>query len=453
MHRVQVNPIRRSYPSLLGLIATAGLLWSTGCESFDRSSRIGGSDSDSNDDARMTTRRENPRTAPIISPRTATGARTSDDGVTSRTAGIAYESDRPRPDNRPAASDLRRNVAFTGDVTGGDNGGSTAVGLYGELVSNYSPVPGQYDGSGNLSQITAASEGACFDPDSNREGTMIVLASTQHRRTADIYVRLAAGKTMTQITSDPADDVMPTFAPNSDEIAFTSNRDGNWNIYVTSLDGGPPVQLTSDPEQELHPSWSPDGTKIVYCKLGMQSGQWELWTIDLQTRIQQFLDYGLFPQWNPDPARSKIVFQRARERGSRLFSVWTIDYVNGEAYRPTEIVSAANAATMHPAWAPDGSRIVFVTVVEPDFEESEVPQQSDIWVVNVDGTSRTNLTNGQYRNLYPEWCADGTVYFLSDRSGIDNIWSVATSRTIDPGRRTSEGLVTVDPAETHSVDP
>ena len=55
------------------------------------------------------------------------------------------------------------------------------------------------------------------------------------------------------------------------------------------------------------------------------------------------------------------------------------------------------------------------------------------------------LTGGQYRNLYPVWAADGAVYFLSNRSGVDNIWSVATGRTIDLPLVIQQPLVTVDP--------
>ena len=158
----------------------------------------------------------------------------------------------------------------------------------------------------------------------------------------------------------------------------------------------------------------------------------------------QFLDWGIFPQWNPDPARSKIVFQRARERGSRLFSIWTVDYIGGEALHPTEIVSAANAAVMHPAWSPDGKRIVFIAVIEPNLQQADRPQQSDVWVVNLDGTNKTNLTNGKFLNLYPVWSSDGTVYFLSDRSGTDNIWAVATGRTIDLAVPGDSGLATAE---------
>jgi TolB protein len=242
------------------------------------------------------------------------------------------------------------------------------------------------------------------------------------------------GRTLTQLTTDPSDDIMPVFHPAGHRIAFASNRAGNWDIYVMSTDGGQPMKLTDERDHELHPSWSPDGRRLIYCKLGSKSGRWEMWVVDTENPgVRRFLDYGLFPQWCPDIARSKILFQRARQRGSRFFSVWTTDYVNDDAVHPTEIVSAGNAAVINPAWSADGSRIVFVTVVEPD--ENANPddplEQSDVWIVNLDGSGRTNLTNGRYANYQPVWSGDGRVYFVSNRTGVDNIWAVTTARAME----------------------
>jgi TolB protein len=311
---------------------------------------------------------------------------------------------------------------------------SGLVGLYGELQSERPDSGERYDGSSNVAQITFATEGACSDPDVDHEGERMVFASTQHSTTSDIYMKSTRGRTLTQLTTDPADDIMPAFHPAGHRIAFASNRAGNWDIYVMSTNGGQPMKLTDERDHELHPSWSPDGRRLVYCKLGSQSGRWEMWVVDTENPgVRRFLDYGLFPQWCPDIARSKILFQRARQRGSRYFSVWTIDYVNGDAVHPTEIVSAGNAAVINPGWSADGSRIVFVTVVEPEESpDDEYPlEQADIWIVNLDGSGRTNLTNGRYANYQPVWSGDGRVYFVSNRTGVDNVWAVTTTRAMD----------------------
>jgi len=368
-----------------------------------------------------------------------------DHGLAAATDGRAAA---PAPDRRGAESDSSRHspghaqdasdVAFAGtseemeDHTTGSSRHVSLIGLYGELVDRPAASTGKFDGAGNLSQVTSATEGTTFDPDVDRSGRWLVFASTQHRETSDIYLKSVNGRTQRQLTADPADDIMPAFSPDGHSVAFASNRQGSWDLYLTTTEGGPPQRLTDDPDHELHPSFSPDGTTLAYCKHAAHSGKWEIWTLDLQSNVRQFLAYGIFPSWNPDPARSKIAFQRARGRGSRLFSIWTLDYINGEATNQTEIVSAANAAVMHPSWSPDGSRLVFVTAVDPETADaSALPAQSDLWIVKVDGSERTNITNGEAMNLTPVWSSDGTVYFRSSRSGVDNIWAVETARTVD----------------------
>lgn len=333
----------------------------------------------------------------------------------------------------------------------GTSRGVTMIGLYGEIAPDTSGESDPYDGNRNLTQITFADEGACFDPDVDPTGEWLVFASTRHRDTADLYVKSTTGKTITQITTDPADDVMPSFDPTGKRLAFASNRDGNWNIFLTTLDGGRDIQLTTGSEDSLHPTWSPDGRYVAYCKFGAQSGRWEIWAVEVEKPgVHSFLDYGLFPRWCPDVTRGKILFQRSRQRGSRFHAIWTIDYVNGEAMYPTEIVSAANAAAINPTWSPDGRRIAFVTIVDPD-QDTGTPEQSDIWVVNSDGTGRATLTNGEFANFQPVWASDGTVYFVSNRSGKENIWAVGAggvARTM-PDR---EGIVNVDPDQEGPFD-
>lgn len=344
-----------------------------------------------------------------------------------------------------SANKSAESITFVGSeptitvVPPSSNRSTQFIGLYGELNDSISNAGSPLDGAGNLLQCTFATDGACLDPDIDITGTWMAFASTMHRRTADIYMKQVNGKTQTQLTTDPSDDVMPAFSSDSKTIAFASNRGGNWDIYTITADGGRTVQITNDSDHELHPTWSPDGRTIAYCKFGSQSQRWEIWTVDsTNPGVRNFLDYGLFPQWQPGPSsssgNSKILFQRSKQRGSREYSIWTIDVVNGQAKFPTEIISAANAALINPAWSPDGQKIVFVSVVDPSESSTQTdgrPSQSDLWVVNLDGTERTMLTNGQFANFQPVWSANGTVYFVSDRAGTDNVWA-ATTRYASP---------------------
>ena len=47
-------------------------------------------------------------------------------------------------------------------------------------------------------------------------------------------------------------------------IAFMSDRDWHWEIYVMDNDGGNPRNLSNNPGEDMDPSWSPDGQWIAF---------------------------------------------------------------------------------------------------------------------------------------------------------------------------------------------
>lgn len=327
---------------------------------------------------------------------------------------------------------------------GARSGRDPIIGNGDGLPSTFAPAGTRNDGMAldvmeSLAQVTFAKQGSDFDPSLSRDGKTLVFASTQHRPTSDIYIKSVNGRTVTQLTADPAQDVMPTLSPDGERVAFASNRSGSWDVYVMSVTGGQSVQVTSDPAQELHPSWSPDGTKLVYSRLGQVSGRWEMWVVDIdQPMASEFIGYGLFPSWCPatgtgQDGRDKIVFQRSRERGDRAFSVWTVDYQQGDASSPTEIASNPSAACINPTWSPDGQWIVYASVPFAGVQGIGVqarPSLADLWMCGVDGSGRVNLTTGRSVNLTPTWGADSRIYFVSDRGGIENVWSIGTEKAM-----------------------
>ncbi|RMD63709.1 MAG: hypothetical protein D6824_04930 [Planctomycetota bacterium] len=325
-----------------------------------------------------------------------------------------------------------------------------------ELLNGFEPADpagkaadAPFDGAENLAQVSFTAVGSDFDPDVSPDGKYIVFASTQHRPTADIYLKSVTGRTVTQLTSDPANDVMPQFSPDGSRIAFASDRSGSWDIYVMNRDGGPAVQITNESSHEMHPTWSPDGRYIAYSRLGPTSGQWELWVTEADNpAVRKFLGYGVFPEWSP--VDNRILYQRPRERGDRLFSVWTIEFRDGEGVNPTEIISSPLAAVVNPSWSPDGRFIVFATIRnnDPSQQGNSRPNQADLWIVSGDGSSRANLTGGRFVNLMPTWSPDNRIYFVSDRSGVDNIWSLRPERAIaaamgPAGMRSRSNVATV----------
>ena len=296
-------------------------------------------------------------------------------------------------------------------------------------------------GDAGFQQHTFTDEGSDSDVTIDPTGHWLVFASTRHNEHTDIYMQRVDGTAVTQLTSDQADDAFPSFSPDGKKVAFASTRAGAWQIYVMDIDGRNVVQVTNGNMQCVHPTWSPDGTRLCYAAIGSRSAQWELWIAELKTGEKRMIGYGLFPMWSPDKNVDRIAFQKSRQRGTRWFSIWTLDLIEGEGRRLTELVSSPNAACVSPCWSPDGRRLTFATIVEPtriggdkdDAHRQKIAKQygqQDVWTVDGDGSNRQRLTDGNGTNLSPYWGADNRVYFISDRGGAECVWSVRA----DPNR-------------------
>ncbi|MBK7405751.1 MAG: PD40 domain-containing protein [Phycisphaerales bacterium] len=305
----------------------------------------------------------------------------------------------------------------------------------------------------NASRITFAEEGADFDPCVSSSGGFMVFASTQHSRNADIYLKNLGSTILTQLTNDPGRDVMPKISPDGQWIAFASDRALDWNIYVMPRAGGRPVQITWESAAELHPSWSPDGKQIAYSKLGQTSGRWEIWVTDVtNTSTPHFLGYGLFPEWCPKAGTGPnggdlILFQRSADRGDRAFGIWMFEMKGGQVGSPSQLIGSPATAYINPNWSPDGRYVVFASVSDPHAIQSAdkvFTGDSDLWMMSSDGNTMVSLTTGNSSDLLPAWGTDGNIYFVSTRTGRDNIWAInAETAMLAAGLSPSEPVATV----------
>lgn len=299
---------------------------------------------------------------------------------------------------------------------------SGSVNIFGEIdgVGADTPVASGF----NLRRHTQVDEGFDSDVSVSPDGQWLVFASTRHAERADIYMQRVEGQAVVQLTSDDSDDAFPAVSPDQRRMAFASNRSGNWDIYVMDADGKNVTQVTRGSANEIAPSFSPDGRRLVYSALSPRSGQWEMWVVNLATLEQTMIGPGLFPKWAPRQDLDLIAFQRPRQRGTRWFSVWTLELQNNEARQITEVAFSAQAALVAPAWCPMGEQIAFSSVTDPTVANAA---GQDVWVVNRDGSDRRRLTDGRGVNAQPVWSSDGRIYFVSDRGGAESVWSVAAT--------------------------
>src|SRR5271154_3733178 len=75
----------------------------------------------------------------------------------------------------------------------------------------------------------------------------------------DIWIASEAGAGAMRLTDNAARDQYPRFSPDGNWIAFSSNREGNYDVFVVPSAGGEPRQLTFNSANDDVVGWTPDG--------------------------------------------------------------------------------------------------------------------------------------------------------------------------------------------------
>ncbi len=81
----------------------------------------------------------------------------------------------------------------------------------------------------------------------------------------------------------------PVWSPDGSQVAFSSNKDGDYEIYIVDVETGQVEKLTSNEDQDIGPAWSPDGQKITFAS--DRDGNWEIYSIGADGSNLQKLTY------------------------------------------------------------------------------------------------------------------------------------------------------------------
>jgi len=233
----------------------------------------------------------------------------------------------------------------------------------------------------------------------------------------------------------------PAISPNGDKIAFLTDRNGYADVYLMSaIDGKVIKKLVSGQKssdfEELHwlapgISWSPDGKKITLAAKSGNQDALHIITIKNSENEKYTFDLdGVFdPDWSPDG--DKIAFIGTKHGKADIYYV---ELSTGELHKVTDDYFS----DMHPAWSPDGKTIAFASdrrnYTDPDLIDDEIRiqnldySQTDIYLVNIDGSNIRRLTFTEYDEGSPVWSEEGNkIAYTSESNGISNIFMIDVS--------------------------
>jgi len=80
----------------------------------------------------------------------------------------------------------------------------------------------------------------------------------------DIWIANENGADLQRLTDNKAREIYPRFSPDGQWIAFSSNREGNYDVFAIPAAGGKPRQLTFHTADDNVVGWTPDGKKVLF---------------------------------------------------------------------------------------------------------------------------------------------------------------------------------------------
>lgn len=185
-------------------------------------------------------------------------------------------------------------------------------------------------------------------------------------------------------------------------IFFYSNRSGNPDIFSINLETNAITQLTDDPAFDDSPSVSPDGSRVLFLTARHDPDpkfpnlKYEIYVMDVDGENQirlTFTDTGEdHPAWSPDG--KKIIFD-ADYDGDGFYEIYTMQPDGTQLERLTNNPANDQFAD----WSPDGSQITF---------SSDRNGSWNIFIMNADGSNQKSLSNSNDWELFPAWSPDGS---------------------------------------------
>jgi Tol biopolymer transport system component len=240
----------------------------------------------------------------------------------------------------------------------------------------------------------------------------------------------ADGSNVQRFLTDGTSVGRPSFSPDGRRILFSMTRDGRSRIYTINVNGTDLRQITSpDQGDDYYPAWSWNGIRIAFnstrddpnCTPSSFICKSEIYTMNpdgtgLQ-RITANLGDSYYPTWAPDGSR--LAFVSTYAGNPQILTM------NPNGSGVLRITLTAGSDTW-PAWGPDGVRIAF--------SSDRLDGHSEIYVMLNNGTGVSRVTTHHLMSYMPSWSPDGRrLAFVSQRDGNNELYTTTLdgpSRTI-----------------------
>ncbi len=207
------------------------------------------------------------------------------------------------------------------------------------------------------------------------------------------------GGVATPLTVGDSYNSMPVWSPDGSKIAFASDRNGNLDVYVMPSEGGQATRLTYHSADEIPTSFTPDGKSVLFSASILHAANSPVFPTGAQPELYR---------------------------------------VDLQGHMPEQVLSTP---ALYAVYDHDMKRLIYSDQRGYEMEWRKHDHSSfarDVWIEDVPANKFTRLTAYGVDDRQPVWGPDEqSIFYLSEKSGSFNVWTMKLSDPEHPTQVTS----------------
>jgi Tol biopolymer transport system component len=217
----------------------------------------------------------------------------------------------------------------------------------------------------------------------------------------DIWVLDLARGVRTRLTFGPIANTFPVWSPDGKWIAYTSARNGHFNLFRKHSDGSGAEELllNNELQQTIADNWSRDGKYLIYSQ--RSSGAWQIWALPLEGDRKPSLVVARGSQGQLSPDGHWLVYNSSE---SGVNEVYVVAFGGGQGKWQV----SANGGGL-PQWSKDGKELYYYA--DATYNLFAVPVKDAGGALQF-GASQTLVSNWSAPQVFYDVTPDGKKILL-----------------------------------------
>lgn len=327
-----------------------------------------------------------PSVASVAAPTAQASTAPTTAPATAAPTAVAAATSAPQASAAPSAPALARQevILYSAQRKGERDAFLYAASPDGQNARQIAQLPAQAWGA----QIAADKRSVAYSVATGDRTDHPAIDGLAGKGTHDLYLANTDGSAPVRLTTTTAWNAAGSWSPDGTTLAFTSNRDGNWEIYTLTFPSGKLARLTNHPAQDGWPAWLPDGKHIAF--MSTRDGLAQLYTMNADgsgvARLFLSESDDSYPVVSPDGTKIAFVVGTPGGQDADIY-VMGIDGSNA-----TRLTTTGNNS--QPTWSPDSARLAFASTRDGEYA---------IYTMRADGSAQTRVTKTPGATMTPTW--------------------------------------------------